>query len=120
MLENIELVLKIMGGFIVGGAIGWAVDQYRFRKRKEKRSAEETPHLGAILSPDSVEHHTAPKMRIGVIEAINGRILEVSTAIPHPMHHGHYDWKTEMYVVPQEQKLSEAIAVLMLMKGLEK
>lgn len=124
MLENIELVAKILVGFAIGGVIGWAIDKYLAERRKKKRSveAEQTqPHptpLEAAL--DSVEHHTAPKMRVGVIEAINGRILEVSTAIPHPMHRGHYDWKTEMYVVPQEQKLSEAIAVLMLMKGLEK
>lgn len=124
MLENIELVAKILAGFAIGGVIGWAVDKYLAERRKKRRSAEaeQTQSRPTLIEAAlaGVEHNTAPKMRVGVIEAINGRILEVSTAIPHPGHHGHYDWKTEMYVVPQEQKLSEAIAVLMLMKGLEK
>lgn len=93
----------------------WVREAYEDAQTKQQPSP-----IGAVLSTVDVEHHTAPKMRLGVIEAINGRILEISTATPHPMHHGHYDWKTEMYVVPQEQKLSEAIAVLMLMKGLER
>ena len=75
-----------------------------------------------VLAPQlvgaDVAHSTMPKLRVGVIEAINGRILEVATAIPN--NHNHYDWKTEMYVVPESQKLSEAIALVMLMKGLEK
>jgi hypothetical protein len=57
---------------------------------------------------------------MGVVEAINGRILEVMTAVPHSGMATHYDWKTELYVIPEDQKLSEAIATVMLMKGLEK
>jgi hypothetical protein len=68
----------------------------------------------------STDHSTTPQMRIGFIDAMNGRILEVATQIPHPGASNHYDWKTEMYVVPEDQKLSEAIATVMLMKGLEK
>ena len=72
----------------------------------------------SLIGAHEVDHNTMPKMRIGVIEAMNGRILEVMVAVPNS--HSHYDWKTEMYVVPEEQKLSEAIALVMLMKGLEK
>lgn len=75
----------------------------------------ETP---LVMTARDVDHNTMPKIRIGVIEAMNGRILEVSVATAN--NHGHYDWKTEMYVVSEEQKLSEAIALVMLMKGLEK
>ncbi len=75
--------------------------------------------LGSPVVLKTVDHSTTPQMRVGFIDALNGRILEVSTQMPHP-NGSHYDWKTEMYVVPEGQKLSEAIAVVMLMKGLEK
>jgi|688.fasta_scaffold239529_2 hypothetical protein len=68
--------------------------------------------------PQDVNHSTTPRIRVGVIDAMNGRILEVSTAIPN--NHNHYDWKTEMYVISENQKLSEAMSLVMLMKGLEK
>lgn len=84
----------------------------------ENARVEKDSMLAQVVASRDVDHNTMPKMRIGVIEAMNGRILEVSTAIPN--NHNHYDWKTEMYVVPEEQKLSEAIALVMLMKGLEK
>jgi hypothetical protein len=74
--------------------------------------------LGSPVVLKTADHNTTPQMRIGFIDAMNGRILEINTAIPN--NHNHYDWKTEMYVVPEGQKLSEAIAVVMLMKGLEK
>ena len=89
----------------------WARESWENEKQKNE---VELP----IAVPRDVDHNTMPKMRIGVIEALNGRILEVSTAIPN--NHNHYDWKTEMYVVPEDQKLSAAVSTVMLMKGLEK
>lgn len=101
------------------GVIGsTAYDAFKKRPLKPEENPEEVNTIGASLAVRDVDHNTMPKIRIGVIEAMNGRILEVSTAIPN--NHNHYDWKTEMYVVPEEQKLSEAIALVMLMKGLEK
>lgn len=82
------------------------------------RQEKEVVTLGSAIVGADVAHNTMPKLRVGVIEAINGRILEVATAIPN--NHNHYDWKTEMYVVPENQKLSEAMSLVMLMKGLEK
>ena len=61
-------------------------------------------------------HNATPKVRVGVIDAMNGRILEIAIAT---QTHSHYDWKIEMYLVPEGQKLSEAIATVMLMKGLD-
>lgn len=71
-----------------------------------------------VVTSNRDSHSATPKVRVGVIDAINGRILEVSTAIPN--NHNHYDWKTEMYLVPEGQKLSEAMSLVMLMKGLDK
>lgn len=76
--------------------------------------------LGSPVLLKTADHNTTPQMRIGFIDAMNGRILEVATQVPHPSAMGHYDWKTEMYVVPEDQKLSEAISTVMLMKGLDR
>jgi hypothetical protein len=89
----------------------WARESWENEKQRNEA-------VLAVEVPQDVSHNTMPKMRIGVIEAMNGRILEVSTAVPN--NHLHYDWKTEMYVVPDDQKLSAAVSTVMLMKGLEK
>jgi hypothetical protein len=69
-----------------------------------------------VVTSNRDSHSATPKVRVGVIDAINGRILEVATAT---QTHSHYDWKIDMYLVPEGQKLSEAIATVMLMKGLD-
>ena len=84
----------------------------------EVRREDEVTLERAVLVKD-VSHNTTPQIRVGFIDAMNGRILELSTQIPHP-NGNHYDWKTEMYIVAEDQKLSEAIATVMLMKGLER
>jgi oxalate decarboxylase/phosphoglucose isomerase-like protein (cupin superfamily) len=94
------------------------VEQKR-RKQMPREKEDVLVGMGSLAMPSTAEHNTTPKVRIGVIDAMNGRILEVATATPIPGHN-HYDWKMEMYVVPEGQMLSEAIAVVMLMKGLEK
>ena len=58
-----------------------------------------------------------PKMRIGFLEAMNGRILEIATATPINGHNGHHEWKNELFIVREDQNLNEAIAMLMLLKG---
>lgn len=83
------------------------------------RQEKEVLTQGALITRD-VDHSTTPKLRVGVIEALNGKILEVTTSMPMPNTHSHCDWKTEMYIIPEGQKLSEAIGTVMLMKGLEK
>lgn len=84
------------------------------------RQEKEELTLSSAVVPRDVDHNTIPKIRVGVIEAMNGKILEVATAHVHSGPHQHYDWKTEMYVIPEGQKLSEAVSTVMLMKGLEK
>lgn len=128
-------MLELLKNFAVGATVGavlvtsWYAGKglwlfYKdFRTLKKSNKDEETrpqPNLAQLIGGHDVAHDTTPRIRIGVIQAMNGRILEVATATPIPGPHSHYDWKTEMYVVPEEQKLSEAIALVMLMKGLEK
>ena len=61
--------------------------------------------------------NSSAKMKIGFVDAMNGRVLEVATMVPHPGHSGHYDWKVELFIVSSDQSLSEAIAMLLLLKG---
>jgi hypothetical protein len=105
---------------ITCGVVGSTI-LHKIQGLKDKPAARlGEPSYEAPVLLKSTDHNTTPQMRVGFIEAMNGRILEVSTQIPHPGMSNHYDWKTEMYIVHEDQKLSEAIAVVMLMKGLEK
>ena len=56
-----------------------------------------------------------PTLRIGVMKAMNGCILEISTYKHNP--HGP-DWTTEMFIVPEDQTLTQALTTLLVMKGL--
>jgi hypothetical protein len=105
---------------ITCGVIGSSI-VHKIQGLKDKPAARlGEPSYEAPVLLKGTDHSTTPQMRIGFIDALNGRILEVSTQIPHPGVSNHYDWKTEMYVIPEGQKLSEAISTVMLMKGLEK
>jgi hypothetical protein len=71
------------------------------------------------LARDS-DHSTSPEIMVKLIHAANGKLLEVSTKKPHAMAQGHWEWEHEMYIVQEGQKLSEAVSMVMLLKGLEK
>lgn len=66
----------------------------------------------------SVEEAVAkpqPKIRIGTLDVMNGKLLEVSTY--QPKNHGP-DWKTEYYILEEGRPLAEQIAVVMAMRGM--
>ena len=74
---------------------------------------------GASLIP--VESSAAsvpqePHCRFGVLQVMNGRVLEVCTFKRNP--HGP-DWSTTYWILNEEQPLAEQLAVVMTMKGLE-
>lgn len=77
------------------------------------RGRGEVDTVDAIVGATS----TAAKIKIGFVDAMNGRVLEVATMVPHPGHSGHYDWKVELFIVSSDQDLSEAVAMLLLLKG---
>ena len=64
---------------------------------------------------ETVRSDSTPSFRIGVMKAMNGRILEVSTYKPN--NHGP-DWTNEMFIVPEDQTLTEALTTLLVLKGL--
>ena len=122
MLEfNIGMVVGWFVFMFAMGFVGaWIKDIYRKRRiAKEEESHGISIPVGLPIRGVDVDHNTTPRVRVGVIEAMNGRILEVATATPVPGH-SHFEWKMEMYVVPEDKKLSEAISTVMLMKGLER
>ena len=68
-----------------------------------------------LLASETVRSDSIPSVRIGVMKAMNGRILEVSTYKPNP--HGP-DWTNEMFIVPEDQTLTQALTTLLILKGL--
>ena len=68
-----------------------------------------------LLASEAVRSDSIPSIRIGVMKAMNGRILEVSTYKPNP--HGP-DWTSEMFIVPEDQTLTQALTTLLILKGL--
>jgi hypothetical protein len=58
-----------------------------------------------------------PHVRIGVMQVMNGKLLEVTTYKRNP--HGP-DWNTTYWVMNEEQTLAEQISTVMVMKGLDK
>jgi hypothetical protein len=120
-------IFSAFAGMFTGWALGafmlWVRD-----KRKDKRDRKQERHnsldnaLGIALggrNTTGVDHDATAKFKIGMIEAMNGKILEIATSSLHANSIGHYDWKIELYMVPEGQKVSEAIATVMLLKGLE-
>jgi len=70
------------------------------------------------VSSESINH------RIGIIKTINGGcVLEVGTYKVNTGSNrsfGNSEWSYEFYTVGENQKISEAIGIVLLMKGLEK
>jgi len=63
---------------------------------------------------EATQSQSAPSFRIGVVKAMNGRLLELSTFKPNP--HGP-DWSTELFIVPEDQNLGQAITMVLTLKG---
>lgn len=87
---------------LINWVIQWAL-------REEDRRGLSSNKLEVLRS------ESTPSFRIGVMKAMNGRILEVSTYKPN--NHGP-DWTNEMFIVPEDQTLTEALTTLLVLKGL--
>ena len=86
------------------------------RKLRQWVSENEANKLGrAEVSTD--ESVQSGDFRIAVKRAINGKVLEISTYNPNPRGSS---WTTDLFVVPQDESLKDALTMLLLLKGLEK
>ena len=110
----------LQGAFIgamcwLAGSVIWdSIERHRRDRDKIRREVYASPSLSATSSFGKVE----PQVRIGQMNALNGRLLEVSTTRLNK--HGDRDFVVEYYIIDEAKPLSEQIAVVMLMKGLEK
>ena len=108
----------LQGAFIgamcwLAGSVIWdSIERYR-KDRNRTREMYASPQV----SPSSFGK-VEPQVRIGQMNAMNGRLLEVSTTRLNK--HGDRDFVVEHYIVDETKPLSEQIAVVMIMKGLEK
>lgn len=68
-----------------------------------------------VLASEEAVAKPQPKIRIGTMDVMNGKLLEVSTY--QPKNHGP-DWKTEYYILEESRPLAEQIAVVMTMRGM--
>jgi len=92
---------------------------YSMRKLILKWLGLETNMFGDIRTviPDD-ERGMTVNHRIGLIKTMNSRyILEIGTYVPNQRGP---DWTYEFYAVDPDQKLSEAVGIILTMKGLEK
>ena len=77
--------------------------------------------LGAVTAGpyenEAASDPQKPHCRFGVLQVMNGKVLEVCTYKRNP--HGP-DWSTTYWILNEEQTLAEQLAVVMTMKGMEK
>jgi hypothetical protein len=52
-----------------------------------------------------------------ILSAMNGKIIQIRTYQPQRVGP---DWKTEYYLVPEGERLTDAVTVLLMAKNLEK
>jgi len=82
--------------------------QWMFENEATKRGRAEVSNDESVQSGD---------FRIAVRRAINGKVLEISTYNPNPRGSS---WTTDLFVVPQDESLKDALTMLLLLKGLDK
>ena len=56
--------------------------------------------------------------QIYISEAINGKVLTIRTYKPINPQYGN-NWVSELYIVPENESLPEALTMLLLLKGLK-
>ena len=78
------------------------------------RLRNEAPKYHESMSISSHDPKTTAsgRVRVEVLEALNGRVLEVNTRANE-----NADWETDLYIVRDDEALSEAIAALLIVKG---
>jgi hypothetical protein len=70
-------------------------------------------------SVDSVEMSSEQGTQISINEAINGRVLTIRTYRPNNAQYAS-NWISEYYVIKDEESLTEALTMLLMMKGIDK
>lgn len=82
----------------------------------EQRKIRSTAQPGVIASND-VADGSADQMQFAVIKCANGRVIKVSEY--KPTKGLHTDWHHEVYIVKDDEKVTDVIARIMAIKALE-
>jgi len=72
-----------------------------------------------LSKSEVVETASETNTQIGINNAINGRVLTIRTYQPSK-NHNRSDWVTEYYVIKEGESLTEALTMLLMMKGIDK
>jgi len=69
--------------------------------------------------PNVVENAQEQGVQISISEAMNGRVLTIRTYRPN---HPHYasNWTSELYVLKDGESLTDALTMLLTLKGIDK
>ena len=70
----------------------------------------------AIASPE-VAVDEPHNFNMTVMNAMNGKVIQIRSYQPQTRGP---DWKTEYYIVPEGERLSDAVSILLMAKNLEK
>lgn len=79
-------------------------------------SDHKPPLLAEISRPSNHIEEEASHLTFAVIKAMNGRIVKVSSY--KPQQRGS-DWTHELYIVKDDEKITDVIARIMAIKSLE-
>jgi hypothetical protein len=95
------------------------IKKWLFREELEKQERDMHAVLGVRngICLDLESTAVQPHVRMGALTVMNGKLLEVSTYKRNP---NGPDWTTDYWILTEDQPLSEQIAVVMKLKGLEK
>lgn len=116
--------------FVYGAGLGlgiWMVTSFvwgfveEHKKSNANKVREKLAYHGTALATPQVFANIGkvePQVRIGMMNAMNGRLLEVGTTTLN--RHGDREFVAEYYIIDETKPLSEEIAVVMLMKGMSK
>jgi len=74
------------------------------------------PKLARTNDVESSQEYGA---QISINEAINGRVLTIRTYRPNNPQYGN-NWTSELYVLKDGESLTEALTMLLMMKGIDK
>jgi len=79
---------------------------------------------GALRGANRVEtdSHASDQTGISISNAINGKVLTLRTYQPNRRNvpQVHSDWVTEYYVIKEGESLTEALTMLLVMRGIDK
>lgn len=76
----------------------------------------EPPALRMNLSSTAQVPDETPNFTLSIMNAINGKVIHIRT---HKPQRNGPDWVSEYYIVPDGEKLTDAVSILLMAKNLE-